>query len=205
MAKTSTRGFEAGREHLATVYAQALLGASEKSGNTEQVMLELDSLVDDVLNRLPQLSALLSSPRVSVEDKDSVLDRAIGGQASRVLVHGLKVMARHGRLDVLRDMRDAFRKLYNQLRGKVEVQVRSPAPLDAGMQTQIADRLRAMLKRDVELKTQVDPDLLGGLVVRVGDMLYDGSLKTRLNLMRERTLRSAEQALRARLDRFVST
>src|ERR1044071_358313 len=112
----ATRGFDAGREHLGHVYGQALLGAAEKAGVTEQVMAELDSLVDDVLEKLPSLRDVLSAPKVSVEDKERFIDRSLGGKASQTLISGLKVMARHGRLDCIRDVRKAFRKLLNELR-----------------------------------------------------------------------------------------
>src|SRR4051794_7120131 len=95
MAKASTRGFDAGREHLGYVYGQALLSASEKAGATDRVMEELDSLVDDVLERLPNLRDLLSAPKVPVEDKERILQKILGG-ASPMLVQGLRVMARHG-------------------------------------------------------------------------------------------------------------
>jgi F-type H+-transporting ATPase subunit delta len=205
MAKASQRGFDAGREHLGMVYAQALLGASEKAGVTEQVMGELDSLVVDVLDKLPNLRHVLTAPKVEVQQKERLIDRALGNKASKVLVNALKVMARHSRLDVIGDVRTAFRKLYNELRNRVEVDVRSAAPLDSQALEQIRQRLRAMLNRDVDVKVKVDPELLGGIVVRVGDTLLDGSLKTKLNLMREKALRSTEQRLRSTLDQFVTT
>lgn len=205
MAKASQRGFDAGREHLGKVYAQALLGASEKAGVTDRVMSELDSLVVDVLEKLPKLREVLSAPKVELQEKERLIDRALGTKASKVLVNALKVMARHGRLDVVGDVRKAFRKLYNELRNRAEVEVRTAAPLDAAAYEQIAQRLRSMLKSDVELNVDVDPTLLGGIVVRVGDTLLDGSLKTKLNMMRDQALRGTEQRLRSTLDQFVTT
>src|SRR3954452_14339331 len=88
MAKNSTRGFDAGREHLGHVYGQALLGAAEKAGVSEQVMTELDSLVDDVLEKLPNLRDLLSAPKVPLEDKKRILDKILAG-AAPILIKGL--------------------------------------------------------------------------------------------------------------------
>jgi F-type H+-transporting ATPase subunit delta len=209
MAQASQRGFDAGREHLGTVYAQALLGASEKAGITEQVMAELDSLVNDVFLKLPSFQQILSAPKIPTEEKERLIERVFANEtgtvrASKVLVNALKVMARHGRIDVLTDVRDSFRRLFNELRGRVEVQVRSASALDNGALEQIAQQLRARLGRQVDLKVTVDPELLGGIVVRVGDTLLDGSLKTKLNSMREKALRRTEQTLRTALDRFVA-
>jgi F-type H+-transporting ATPase subunit delta len=198
------RGFDPGREHLGTVYAQALLGASEKQGVTDQVMDELDSLVTDVWEKTPSLKGVFTSPKISPEEKERLIQRAFAGQASRVLVNGLKVMARHGRLEVLAAVRQAFRRLYNELRGRLEVYVRSASELSPGMREEITNRLRGMLGKEVDLHVQVDPELLGGIVVRVGDTLLDGSLKTKLNQMRSAALQRTEQSLRTSLDRFVA-
>lgn len=204
MAKASTRGFDAGREHLGYVYGQALLGAAEKAGVTEQVMGELDSLVDDVLKKLPKLRDVLSAPKVTAYEKERLIDKVLGGRASRVLAHGLKVMARHGRLDCIGDVRDAFHKLLNELRGRVEVIVRVATPIDDAQLKLIGDRLRAMLKKDVELKVQIRPEILGGIIVKVGDTLYDGSVVAKLDQMRVKALANSERELRQALDRFVA-
>jgi F-type H+-transporting ATPase subunit delta len=199
----ATRGFDAGREHLGHVYGQALLGAAEKAGVTEQVMAELDSLVDDVLEKLPNLRDVFAAPKVTAEEKERILDKILGG-ASRVLLQGLKVMARHGRLDCVRDVRLAFRKLLNELRGRVEVLVRVATPISDAQLGQIADKLRGMLKKDVDLKMEVRPEILGGIIVKVGDTLYDGSVVAKLDQMRSKALVNTEKELRAALERFVA-
>jgi F-type H+-transporting ATPase subunit delta len=203
MANASTRGFDAGREHLGYVYGQALLGAAEKAGVSEQLMTELDSLVDDVLEKLPNLRDLLSAPKVPLEDKKRILDKILAG-ATPVLIKGLTVMARHGRLDCVRDVRIAYRRLLNELRGRVEVNVRVATAVSDAELGQIADRLRQMLKKDVVLKVEVHPEILGGVIVKVGDTLYDGSVIARLDQMRSKTLASTEKELRAALERFVA-
>jgi len=199
----ATRGFDAGREHLGHVYGQALLGAAEKAGVTEQVMAELDSLVDDVLEKLPNLRNVFAAPKVTAEEKERILDKILGG-ASRVLLQGLKVMARHGRLDCVRDVRLAFRKLLNELRGRVEVLVRVATPISDAQLGQIADKLRGMLKKDVDIKMEVRPEILGGIIVKVGDTLYDGSVVAKLDQMRSKALVNTEKELRAALERFVA-
>jgi F-type H+-transporting ATPase subunit delta len=202
MAKT--RAFDAGREHLGTVYAQALLGAAEKAGEAEQVMDELDAFVTEVLDPLPKLAMALSAPKVTLGDKENLIDRALGGKVSNVLTYALKVMARHGRLDCVRDVRRAYRRLYNQLRGRVEVSVRVAAPISQGEIDQIAQRLRAMLGKEVDIDLQVRPEILGGIIVKVGDTLYDGSITVRLSQIREKALASTERQLRQSLDRFIT-
>ena len=84
---------------------------------------QLDSLVDDVLDRLPDLEQLLASPRIPLSQKNRVLDETFAGQMDPVLLNFLKVTARRGRLDCLRQIRDAAGKLDNEMRGRVEVTV----------------------------------------------------------------------------------
>lgn len=199
----ATQGFDAGREHLGHVYGQALLGAAEKAGVTEQVMQELNSLVDDALDKLPNLRDVLASPRIEAEEKERIIDKITAG-ASPVLVNGLKVMARHGRLDCIGHVRVAFHRLLNELRGRVEVLVRVAVPISDTQLGQIADKLRGMLKKDVEIKMEVRPEILGGIIVKVGDTLYDGSVIAKLDQMRSSALAKTEKELRQSLERFVA-
>ncbi len=201
MAKT--RSFDAGREHLGHVYAQALIGAAEKEGLTEQVMQELDSIVIDVLDRVPNLLQALSAPKVKLEDQERIIDKSFGA-ASPVLVHALKVMARHGRLEVLREVHAASRKIYNQLRGRVEVQVRVASPISSEVQAQVANRLRGMLGKEVDLQVEIRPEILGGMIVQVGDTLYDASLVAQLDQMRHKALSVTEREFRSSTERFVA-
>src|SRR5689334_11614239 len=107
---------DTGLQYLGTVYAKALIGATEKSKTTDTVVQELDSLVQDVLQRLPKYEATLSSPRVSFENKESLLDRAFRGKMSPQLLTFLKVLCRHGRFNAIRAVRQAARKIVNELR-----------------------------------------------------------------------------------------
>src|SRR5262245_14487792 len=108
-------------QYIGTVYAKALIAATEKSGNTEAVLAELDALIADVLERLSKFEATLSSPRVPFESKEQMLNRAFANKMSPQLLNFLKVLARRGRFDALRAVRLATRKIFNELRGRVEV------------------------------------------------------------------------------------
>lgn len=196
--------FDSGRQYLGKVYAKALLGATEKTGKTDAVLAELDSLVHDVLAKLPKLSALLDSPRVPSEEKVKILDRAFAHQMSKELLNFLKVASKHGRLDCLAAINAAAKDLYNELRGRVEVQVRTAEPVGPEQLDKIANQLRLALKRDVELRVAVDPALLGGLVVRIGDTVYDGSVANRLRRLRDETLDKTAIQIRQALDRFAT-
>ncbi|MEO8499247.1 MAG: ATP synthase F1 subunit delta, partial [Planctomycetota bacterium] len=172
--------FDTGQQYLGSVYAKALLGAAEKVGNAEAVLDELNSFIDDVLAKVPNLDSTLGSPRVAVETKTAMLDKALGGKVSGELLNFLKVVARHGRFDCIRAIRQAVRQQLNDLRGRVEVFLRSAEPMSRESIELVVNRLKAVLGRDVDLHVDVDSDLIGGVVLRIGDTVYDASVANRL-------------------------
>lgn len=195
--------FDTGRQHLGSTYAKALLGVTEKRGVTDEVLEQLRSAVDDVFSRLPQFDAVLSSPRVPFEEKERLLDRAFSGKMQRDLLNFLKVVARHGRFDCLRAIEAEFVKQYNQLRGRVDVAVETATPLSDALRQEIVQRLKVALNREVQLQTRVNPDIVGGLVIRVGDTVYDGSVLNQLHRFGEAAMNRTRNALRGALDRFA--
>jgi F-type H+-transporting ATPase subunit delta len=196
--------FDSGREYLGAVYAKALYGAADKAGVTEGVLAQLDSLVVDVLDKMPKFEAALVSLRVSLEDKERMIENAFASQADRVLVNALKIMVRHSRFNCLREVQRSYRKIYNTARGQIEVEVRTAAPINNQLLAQIKQKLEGMLQRKVEIKVALHPEILGGLVVRVGDTLFDGSLVSKLEQLRSRSFEKVEASIRNTLDRYIS-
>jgi F-type H+-transporting ATPase subunit delta len=191
------------RQQIGAVYAKALLGAAEKAGQTDAVAEELQSLVTDVLDKLPQLQAALASPRIGHEEKLTLIDRAFAGRMSDVLLNFLKVLSRHGRLDCLGAIAEAAQKQLNELKGRVEVWVTTAAPLSNPLREQIVTRLSALLGQEVVLKTKLDPEMLGGLVVRIGDTVFDGSVSARLVQMRQAAVEKTAARFRQSLEKFA--
>jgi len=194
---------DASRQHLGSVYAKALLGAAEAAGQADQVVEELESLVTDVLDKLPQLEEAMKSPRLTHEERLPILDKAFGGRLSPTMLTFLKVVSKHGRLDCLRAIARSARKQLNLTRGRVEVIVETAYPLSNPVRERIVGRLMQLLHREVMLTTEVNEDLLGGLVVRVGDTVYDASVAARLKRMEQVTLDHTKQAIRESLERFA--
>ncbi|MBM4000339.1 MAG: ATP synthase F1 subunit delta [Planctomycetes bacterium] len=197
--------FDAIRRQVGTIYAKALLGVTEKRGVTERAMDELESFIRDVLERLPKFEAVLSAPRVAIEEKQRLLDRAVGKTMQKDLLIFLKVTARHGRLDCLREILAEAKSRLDALRGRVEVLVESATPLDDAARDAVRARLRESLGAEVVLKVVVNPEIVGGLVVRVGDTVYDASVANRLERLRQSVLATARRSLRVSADRFAST
>lgn len=195
--------FDTDREHLGRVYAQGLIDAAEGQQVADRVMEELDSLVDDVLDALPDFEELLASPRIGVNEKKRILDNAFADRMAPLLLNFLKVLGKRGRLDCLRHIREAAHKLYNDAHNRVEVSVETAAPIEQKLMCQVEQQLTMTLGRQVVLYSRVNPELLGGLVVHIGDTMYDGSLDRRLETMRQNTKEQTARQIRASLQRFV--
>ncbi len=193
---------DVGVEHIADVYAEALLGAAETAGATAAVIEEFDSLIADVLDGYPRLETVLSSALVSPEEKIGVIDRVLGGRASATLVNFLKVVAQHGRLDCLRVIRHRLGELHDQMQGRVRVQVATAEPVGDALAGGVAAGLKAALGAEPLVEQVVDPELIGGVVIRVGDTVYDGSIANQLNNVRQQMIDRSVHEIQSRRDRF---
>ncbi len=203
MAQLEARQIDPGREHLGRVYAKALLAAAAKAGEESQVVEELQDFAWEVLESLPKLKAFLESPRVTIEEKHAVLERAIGSRASVTLLRFLKIVARRGRMDALREMAVAARELYNEEQGIVAVTVRTAFPLEDTTVSQLEASLEKALGHKVQLRVEVDRSLVGGLVLQIGDRVYDGSAIARLQRMHQQVREHTFQQIRSAVDRFA--
>ena len=195
-----------GAQQVAGVYARALLGASEDAGQTEAIVDQLDSWVSDVLEAFPQFEAVLASPWVSLADKERLIDKTLGGRASPAVLDFLKVVAEHGRLDVLRDIRRVAHLLYDERANEFVSKSRLPRRwTPTGGPHRSIETLRGILGQQPRLEHAVDPSLIGGLVLRVGDKVFDGSVATRLARVREQMITRSVHEIQRRRDRFSNS
>lgn len=186
---------------VARTYADAFLDAAEATG-AEAVLEEMGSFVEDVLLKVPGLEEIFNSLVIARDEKIRVIDRVIAPRASELVTNFLRVLARHGRLELLPAIwREA--RIRNEIRhGRRRVPVTSARPLDASAQERIRKRLAESLPFEPILETRVDPSLLGGIVIRVGDTIYDSSLATRIKQLRERLKQRSLHEIQSGRDRF---
>jgi F-type H+-transporting ATPase subunit delta len=190
--------------HVARVYAEALYNAADKVGEAGEVLEELDALVGQVFGRDPGAEVFLASPSVSRDRKREALRKAFEGRASQVLVNFLYVLNDHDRLELLRAAARAYRELYDQRSGRLPVHVSSAVPLAEEQQERLRNELRQVFGREPVLQTRVDPELLGGLVVRVEDWVYDASVRTRLETIEKQLIERSSHEIQGGRDRFRS-
>ena len=193
---------DVGSEAVAEVYAEALLGAAEKAGLTAALVEEFDGLVADVLDRFPKLETVLASRLVSHEEKVGILDRVFGEQLSELLLNFLKVVSRHQRLDLVRPILRETHELYDRMRGRVRVRLTTATPVPDDMADRVAGGLRKLLDGEPIHERAIDPDLIGGVVVHVGDTVYDGSIANRLKILRKQMIDRSAHEIQSRRDRF---
>jgi F-type H+-transporting ATPase subunit delta len=191
-------------EQVARVYAQAFMGITATSSNASGLVDELNLLVSDVLNPNPKLVEVLESSLVSAEDKEALLDRILGKSASREVLNFLKVLCRRGRLNLIRTIARQAAKLYAEQSGLADVEVRVAAELDDELRKNLEDRLKNRLAKQPVFKVKIDPNLIAGIVVRVGDVVFDGSLQTQLENARRAMIERATDQIETHSDKFLS-
>lgn len=193
--------FEEGAAEIARSYALALLNVTDDRGESEAVLGELDELVEDVWRGQNEFAFLLGGGIVDPERRDRVLTEVFEGRAHPTVVQFLRVLGRRDRLELVPLVARIARSIWDERNNRVPVTVRSAVPLDDGQREQLRGRLEGLTGGATPiLSEEVDASLIGGLVVRVGDQVYDASIRRRLEQIREDLMRRRTGELRRRED-----
>jgi len=190
---------DVGAQSLAAEYAKALFAAAEKADALDIVVEELNEIVTAILKH-PKLADVIASSIFSPEHKVSMIDRAFGKRAHPLVTNFLKVLASHQRSYIVRPILQEIQKLYNKARGRIPVRVVTAAAITESQQKSIAARMKSVLGGEPILQIEVDPNLIGGLVVQVGDVVYDGSLSANLARLREQLINRSVHEIQRRRD-----
>jgi F-type H+-transporting ATPase subunit delta len=170
---------------VADVYAGALLKLAEQRGEGDTVLEEL-SAIHDLLEEEVEFAAFLSNPTVDLEARRVALDHTFQGRANDLLVNTLQVMNRRDRLNLIPALVAAYQRELDDLRRRESVEVSTAVPLSDPLREQLTRAVGKMTGRRVRLVENVDDDLIGGLVVKIGDRKIDTSVARGLALMGER-------------------
>lgn len=165
-------------------YAEAAFEIAERDGSMEAWLAVL-SLAEARL-AAPEVVRLLSNPAVPSDARVEILGRILGDEVSGPPRNLLVLLVRRSRFELLPGIIREFRRLHRQREGIVQARVTSAAPLGDEEQEALRERLVALTGSRVEMQQEVDPELLGGLQVRLGDRLMDGSVRGRLERLRAR-------------------
>jgi F-type H+-transporting ATPase subunit delta len=187
---------------VAQVYAEAFLNAAK--GDSAALLEEYQSFLNDVLPADKDFETLLDSGMVSRDQKAAVIEKVMTGRASETFASFLRVLARHDRLNLLRAIFARTQRLQEIRQGQRRVQITSATALSDSHQTTIRNRLKEVFQFEPILETRVDPSLLGGLLIQVGDTQYDSSLRTRMKDMRSRLRERSLHEIQSGRNRFSS-
>jgi len=165
-------------------YAEAAFETGRADGTLDA--WERDMATIGATMRHPELRRLLQHPAIPFAEKERVLRRVMGRAVAAAPINLVLLMVRRGRPGAIERMIERFTELLRRHRGIALAEVRTALPLDDGQRAEIVSRLRALTGSQIEMDETVDPDLIGGVAVRIGDQLYDASVRSRLERLRAR-------------------
>jgi F-type H+-transporting ATPase subunit delta len=175
-------------EEIAAVYARSLFEVAKERDKLDLVREQLGEFAD-ALEQTRELQVFFFSPYFSTAEKEEGLDRAVTG-ADEILVNFLKLLIENHRTPVIFRVRRAYDELWEQENQLLPVRVTSAVELDKGTIDQLRDRIAEQTGRKVDFASEVDPEILGGIVVRVGNSVLDASIRNRLEQLRKQVARA---------------
>ncbi len=169
-------------ETIARNYAEALFELGERSGQTQRYADLIDAVAAAV-ETTPQVQGVLMSPRVPKSEKSRILGAALR-DVPREFVLFLQALVKRGRQQLLREIAGEYHTLLDVKFNRVRAGVTLARPADDSLKKSIQDRLSQQLGKEVLATFSVDPEILGGAVVRVGERIHDGSIRRRMTRLR---------------------
>jgi F-type H+-transporting ATPase subunit delta len=176
-------------EEIAEVYGRSLFEVASEHDKTDELREQLGQFAD-ALDDNRDLAIFFFSPYFSTEEKKDGLKRALE-DADETLVNFLELLIEKHRMPVIFRIRRVFEALWEQAHHVLPVQICTAITLDEGEARKLGDRIAESTGQKVELTTTVDPDILGGIVLRVGNSILDASIRNRLDNLRKAVARGA--------------
>ncbi|MGO9497747.1 MAG: ATP synthase F1 subunit delta [Solirubrobacteraceae bacterium] len=174
-------------EEIAAVYARALFQVAEERDLIDQIHDELTQFAD-ALSENRQLAVFFFSPYFSTEEKKEGLKKAVTG-ADPAFMNFLEALIERHRMPAIFRIKARYQDMWEDARDLLPVELTSAIKLDSATVASIGERVGEQTKRTVELKSTVDPDILGGIVLRVGNVILDASIRNRLEQLRKQVAR----------------
>ena len=175
-------------EEIAQVWARALFEVAKEHDQLDEVRDQLGAFTD-ALNENRDLMVFFFSPYFSSEEKKDGLRRAVT-DVEPVFMNFLEALIERHRMPVIFRIKARYEALWEDERDLLPVEVTSAVELDKSIVGSIGERIGEQTKRTVELSSHVDPDILGGIVLRVGNVILDASIRNRLEQLRKQVARA---------------
>ncbi len=190
-------------ESIHKTYARALVELAEEKGVLEEVADQVIELAE-VLRKQHQLRRLLTSPGLAADERDRIVDNIFKGRVNELIHRFLLMLSRKNRLALAPGIIFAFKQVYDELHGALEVEAYTAREMHGGEVDRLSASLGEALGRKVVVRPHRDPSLIGGLKLRVGDKLIDATVATRLKRLRRRIVEAGRQSARQNFSRILA-
>jgi F-type H+-transporting ATPase subunit delta len=175
-------------EEIAAVYARSLFEVAREQGKLDAIREQLGEFTD-ALSETRDLQVFFFSPYFSTKEKEDGLERVVS-DGDPVIVNFLKLLIEKHRMPALFRIRADYEALWETENRLLPVHITSAVQLDDTIVKQLGDRIAEQTERKVDVSAEVDPDILGGIVVRVGNSVLDASVRNRLEQLRRQVARA---------------
>jgi F-type H+-transporting ATPase subunit delta len=186
------------RKRLGRTYALALYEMASEQKVLDDVRDQLKGWAE-IFSQIPDLLEVFNSVMVTVGEREKLLDE-LGAGFHPVIMTFLKVMNRRGRLGILPQVFTAFAKEDDRRNNRIKVKLTTAVTIDAHLTEEITAALRKYLKKEPVLESCIRPEVLGGFIAQAGDLLIDGSIRTRMVMLNKSLLRRGEDEIQSGRD-----
>lgn len=191
-------------ESIGQVYAQALINMAQKQNVLAEIIEDVHAL-QSLLAANPQLVSFMEAPMIPDDEKIKSLKKIFEGQTHELVLQTLNAMARRERLIYVSGFFRAFDGILEKMAGRVEVQLTTAGEMSGESLERIKTAVAKSLGKEPTLKTKTDPSLLGGLRLRIGDTLIDGSVQTQLARLKKQLKQGGMGKLQHQMKQIVTT
>ena len=175
---------------LSKRYAKALFQAALHKDAVDEIQKDIQSF-QQLIDKDPSFVGFLLSPQVLTSAKDALVEKALRGRANDLFVDFILLLIDKKRIDHVHEIFEAHTVIYEAYRGIIKAKVVTAVPLDDAQEAAVMKKLHSETKREIHLKKVTDPDIVGGMVIYLGDKVIDGSVKFQLEAFR-RTLKETK-------------
>ena len=187
-------------EQIARTYAQAFLGAA---ASDDSAVADLEAVATEVFQAHPRFREAMQSAFLEHGDRVGMIDRVLGGKVAGSVVNLLKVLSAHGRTELVSEVARQTRQLFDEAQGRTNVVVTLAREADASLLDAITQTVRQKIGKEPILEVKIDPEIVGGLEIRVGDTVFDGSVKTAFEVAHKAIVEETVQAIESNPERFT--
>jgi F-type H+-transporting ATPase subunit delta len=190
---------------LAHVYAQSLFELATDAGGNEKLLEiadEIEQLVELTTSNA-DIATFFSSPIIDCDKRENALSAIFSNKVTDLMLRFLLVLNNKGRLNHLQQIATAYDQLVQEAMGGIEVDVFTPVAIDADSIQAIKSKVQELLGKEPMLHSYVEPAMLGGVKLRIGDQLIDGSVQTKLRRLSEAIQRGGSTAIREHIDTYL--